>query len=45
VSLVRFCEVAFGLPSINARDSASDGMEDCFDFSQPPNLAPPGTEL
>jgi phospholipase C len=45
VSLVRFCEVTFGLPSINARDSASDGMEDCFDFSQPPNLAPPGTEL
>jgi phospholipase C len=45
VSLVRFCELTFGLRSINARDAASDGMEDCFDFSQPPNLTPPGTGL
>jgi phospholipase C len=36
VSLVKFCEATFGLPSLNARTAASDGMEDCFDFSQPP---------
>lgn len=35
VSLVKFCEVNFGLPHLNARDAASDGMEDCFDFTQP----------
>jgi hypothetical protein len=33
--------VTYGLRSINARDWASDGMEDCFDFSSPPNLTPP----
>ena len=36
VSLVKFCENTFGLPSLNARTAASDGMEDCFDFSQAP---------
>jgi phospholipase C len=36
VSLVRFCENTFGLPSLNPRTAASDGMEDCFDFSQSP---------
>ncbi len=41
VSLVKFCEVTFGLRSINQRDAASDGMEDCFDFASPPNLTPP----
>jgi Phosphoesterase family len=41
VSLVKFCEVTFGLSSINARDAASDGMEDCLDFTQPPNPTPP----
>src|SRR6202047_2488328 len=40
VSLVKFCEVAFGLKPINARDAASDGMEDCFDFGQAA-LGPP----
>ena len=40
VSIVRFCEVNFGLRSLNARTAASDGMEDCFDFTQSP-LAPP----
>jgi phospholipase C len=40
VSLVRFCENNFGLSSLNARTAASDGMDDCFDFSQPP-LPPP----
>jgi len=41
VSLVKFCEVTFGLPTLNRRDAASDGMEDCFDFSAAPNLTPP----
>jgi len=41
VSLVKFCEVIFGLPTINARDAASDGMEDCFDFTSPANPAVP----
>jgi hypothetical protein len=36
VSLVKFCEVTFGLPPLNARDAAADGMADCFDFSQSP---------
>jgi phospholipase C len=40
VSLVRFCENAFGLPSLNARTSADNGMADCFDFAQAP-LPPP----
>ena len=40
VSIVRFCENTFGLPSLNARTTAADGMEDCFDFTQPP-LPPP----
>ncbi|HKS59826.1 MAG TPA: alkaline phosphatase family protein, partial [Thermoplasmata archaeon] len=40
VSLVRFCEVNFGLPPLNARDRAADAMQDCFDFSQAP-LPPP----
>jgi len=40
VSLVKFCEVTFGLKPLNARDQASDDMSDCFDFKQTP-LAPP----
>jgi phospholipase C len=40
VSLVKFCEVTFGLKPINARDAAADGMEDCFDFGQAA-LGPP----
>ena len=40
VSIVRFCEVTFGLKSLNARTAASDGMEDCFDFTQQPLPAP-----
>jgi phospholipase C len=40
VSLVKFCEMAFGLKPLNARDSASDDMFDCFDFNQKP-LQPP----
>ncbi|HEY2474555.1 MAG TPA: alkaline phosphatase family protein [Candidatus Cybelea sp.] len=41
VSLVKFCEVTFGLRALNQRDTASDGMEDCFDFTSPPNLTLP----
>jgi phospholipase C len=40
VSLIKFCENTFGLPSLNARTKAADGMEDCFDFKQKP-LPPP----
>jgi phospholipase C len=40
VSLVKFCENTFGLPPLNKRTAASDGMEDCFDFKQAP-LPPP----
>jgi len=40
VSLVKFCEKTFGLPSINARDKAADDMSDCFDFTQKPLAAP-----
>ena len=40
VSLIRFCENAFGIKQMNARDSASDGMSDCFDFTQQ-KLPPP----
>jgi phospholipase C len=40
VSLVKFCEVTFGLKPLNARDQASDHMAECFDFKQTP-LAPP----
>ena len=40
VSVIRFCEDTFGLPSLNARTTAADGMADCFDFTQKP-LPPP----
>jgi phospholipase C len=40
VSIVRFCEENFGVPSINQRDGSADDMSDCFDFSQTP-LNPP----
>jgi phospholipase C len=40
VSLVKFCEVTFGVKPLNARDAASDDMSDCFDFKQAP-LGPP----
>ena len=44
VSLVKFCETTFGLPTINARDKAADDMSDCFDFSQK-LLSAPGAAL
>ena len=40
ISLLKFCENNFGLPSLNARTAAADGMEDCFDFTQLPLPAP-----
>lgn len=40
VSLVKFCEMIFGLPAINKRDSSAGDMLDCFDFTQKP-LNPP----
>jgi hypothetical protein len=40
VSLVKFCEVTFGLKPLNERDKASDDMADCFDFKQE-RLPPP----
>jgi phospholipase C len=40
VSVVKFCEVTFGLKALNARDAASDDLSDCFDFQQAP-LPPP----
>ena len=40
VSLVKFCEVTFGLTPINTLDKASDDMSDCFDFKQK-SLRPP----
>jgi len=44
VSIVKFCETLFGLPALNARDAASDAMDDCFDFVAPPNLRQPGAD-
>jgi phospholipase C len=44
VSIVRFCEQTFGLPSLNARTAAADDMHDCFDYSKKlpsPGAAPP----
>lgn len=35
VSLVKFCETTFGLPTLTARDATADDMSDCFDFTQP----------
>ena len=40
VSLVKFCEVTFGLKPLNTKDAASDDMMDCFEFGQVP-LGPP----
>ena len=46
VSLVRFCEKTFGLPSLNARTAAADDMGDCFDYTRalpPPSGTPAPT--
>jgi hypothetical protein len=42
LSRSEFCEDTFGLKTLNARDAASDGMTDCFDFTQKPLAPPPG---
>lgn len=46
VSLLRFCENTFRLPSINQRTATADGMADCFDFTQhaatPPSVTAAG---
>jgi phospholipase C len=34
VSIVKFCEENFSVPSINQRDGSADNMSDCFDFTQ-----------
>ena len=39
VSLIRFCEVNFGLPPVTPRTAAADAMGDCFDYAN--KLAPP----
>ncbi len=39
-SVVKLCEMTFGLPTLSERDAAADGLEDCFDFSQKPLPAP-----
>jgi len=41
VSLLKFCETTFALPSLNQRTAAADGMTDCFDFTQPAGPPPP----
>ena len=41
VSLVKFCESVFGLPSLNQRDAQADDMSDCFNFLQSPSGPPP----
>ncbi|MGH9450089.1 MAG: phospholipase C [Terriglobia bacterium] len=40
VSLLKFCEDTFALPSLNVRDAGADGMTDCFDFTQKPARPP-----
>lgn len=45
ISLVKFCQSLFGIPSINPRLDTADDMSDCFDPKQapldPPKLPPP----
>ncbi len=43
VSLLKFCEATFGLPSLNDLDAKADDMSDCFDFAQKPAAAPPAS--
>src|SRR5262245_17880134 len=40
VSLIRFCETAFGLGSLNRRTATADDMADCFDFTLPAGAPP-----
>jgi phospholipase C len=43
ISLVKFCEAIFGLPALNTRDAAANGMSDCFNFTQKPAPPPSAT--
>lgn len=40
VSLIKFCEENFQLPSLNKRTKSASDMSDCFDFHQKPLPAP-----
>jgi hypothetical protein len=40
VSILKFSEEDFGVPSINQRDGSANNMSDCFDFTQTPLGAP-----
>ena len=40
VSILKFCEYTLGLAPLTKRDAASNGMADCFDFSQRPLAKP-----
>ncbi|HVP18797.1 MAG TPA: alkaline phosphatase family protein [Spirochaetia bacterium] len=40
VSILKFCETVLGLDALTERDAASNGMSDCFDFSQSPLQKP-----
>jgi phospholipase C len=40
ISLLKFCQSLFGIPSVNPRLDTADDMADCFDPTQAP-LAPP----
>jgi len=40
VSLLKFCEDAFGLDPLTSRDADSNGMTDCIDYTQDPQPAP-----
>lgn len=40
VSLLKFCQQQFKLPSLNARTAAAQGMDDCFDFNAPAGPPP-----
>jgi phospholipase C len=35
-SMLKFIEIAFGLPSLHTTDERADALRDCFDFSQSP---------
>jgi phospholipase C len=45
ISLVKFCQTLFGIPTIHPRLNSADDMGDCFDATQqplgPPKLPPP----
>jgi phospholipase C len=43
LSLVKFCETTFGLPTLNERDAQADDMGDCFDFTRAPANPPSAT--